>query len=610
MQRPRLPATYASLADRLACAIQSDCYDLAAAARVLGLAPSRGFLVAGGAGAGKSPVLRAALDLLVERSGVRVVEVSAVRGVRFYAKDENAGKDFLKVAVPAEVLAMAKGQAEGSVAPVVVVMDDLLMAQGYDTLETAVTLFLARIAKFVAGIPAHVPIALVATWNKPTIASHPNLFPHCVQLPTPTQSIREEIMAGLLASLPETFAFDADIQGDDRAAQLAWLARHIASISTGYSWRDLTLVTRHLFLLSTFRTIKLTSVPTALHRVPPSLAVSEQYTRPVPRVAWSDVAGYARVVRKLQHAVLQPLAHPEAYARVGARAPGGVLLYGPHGCGKTQIVHALASEPTVNVVSVKGPELLSKYFGESESRLRTLFAEARKSAPCVLFFDELDALAAKRAWSSGSTTSSVNERVLSTLLNEMDGISARTGVVVVACTSRPDAIDDALLRPGRLDQLVPVPLPSRKDREAILGATTAVLAGDVDRRVVARFTTGCSGAEIKRLIRLAAVHALDRDLEAREIGWRDLRKAAEECGIRLPATCAREDKGVEEIVDGVAGMKVDEDEVADESGWVSEEEDDDLVKPRHTAWINEGRRRAARIMAPYIKFANARRADK
>lgn len=159
--------------------------------------------------------------------------------------------------------------------------------------------------------------------------------------------------------------------------------------------------------------------------------------------------------------IVEPILNPEKFTRIGLTAPAGVLLYGPPGCGKTLVARAVSNESKANFISIKGPELLNKYVGESEKAVRSLFKRAKSSAPCVIFFDELDSLVPKRG-SSGDNNSS--ERVVNQLLTEMDGLEDRKGVFVIAATNRPDIIDPAMLRPGRLDKLLYVPLPTQGDR--------------------------------------------------------------------------------------------------------------------------------------------------
>ncbi|XP_066909451.1 ATPase family gene 2 protein homolog A isoform X2 [Halyomorpha halys] len=217
----------------------------------------------------------------------------------------------------------------------------------------------------------------------------------------------------------------------------------------------------------------------------------------VPAVKWSDIGGGQEVRLKLEQAVEWPLKHGESLKRLGIKAPKGVLLYGPPGCSKTLLAKALATETNLNFISIKGSDIFSKWVGESEKALRDLFRSARKVAPAIIFLDEIDALGANRGSSMGNT---VHERVLSQLLTEMDGVNPLDGVVIVAATNRPDCIDKALLRPGRLDRLIYVPLPDYETRMQILKIQfEKVPTRNVLIEEIAKRTEGYSGAEFSKL---------------------------------------------------------------------------------------------------------------
>ncbi len=247
----------------------------------------------------------------------------------------------------------------------------------------------------------------------------------------------------------------------------------------------------------------------------------------IPRVKWEDVGGLEEVKQSLKEAVEWPLKNPESFKKIGIRPPRGILLYGPPGCGKTYIVQALANEAGVNFIAVKGPELLSKWVGESEQHVRDVFRRARQVAPSIVLFDEIDALAPKRGLSIGTR---VTEQVVSQLLTEMSGISELEGVVVVATTNRPDILDPALLRPGRFDRLIYVPAPDQKARTEIFKVHTKNMPlKNVDLKKLAKETQGYSGADIEALSREAAMYAL-RDAvkdkkEAKEITSKHFGKA-------------------------------------------------------------------------------------
>ncbi|CAM9904646.1 unnamed protein product [Ectocarpus fasciculatus] len=255
---------------------------------------------------------------------------------------------------------------------------------------------------------------------------------------------------------------------------------------------------------------------TAVKKVQPS-AKREGFAT-VPGVSWSDVGALASVREELSLSILEPIAYPERFEKLGLTIPAGVLLYGPPGCGKTLLAKAIANESGANFISVKGPELLDKYVGESEKSVRQVFQRARASSPCIIFFDELDALCPKRG--GGGEGGGVTERVVNQLLTEMDGLEARKNVFVVAATNRPELIDQAMLRPGRLDRLLYVPLPSASDRVSILKALSATvsLGPDVDLHAVGHSpkAEGFSGADLAALLREAGLDVL-RQLKSREL---------------------------------------------------------------------------------------------
>ncbi|CAG8640119.1 10946_t:CDS:10 [Cetraspora pellucida] len=244
----------------------------------------------------------------------------------------------------------------------------------------------------------------------------------------------------------------------------------------------------------------------ALSKVQPSCKREGFAT--VPDVSWSDIGALRFVRDELRMAVVEPIKHPELFKRVGITAPSGVLLWGPPGCGKTLLAKAVANESHINFISVKGPELLNKYVGESERGIRQVFNRARASSPCVIFFDELDALCARRNDSQSETSA----RIVNTLLTELDGLENRKQVYIIAATNRPDIIDPAMMRPGRLDKLLYVGLPTASERYEILKTLTkqTPLGDDVLLEKIAEDErcSNFSGADLASLVREAAVAAL------------------------------------------------------------------------------------------------------
>ncbi|KAL4930067.1 putative AAA family ATPase/60S ribosome export protein Rix7 [Aspergillus undulatus] len=229
----------------------------------------------------------------------------------------------------------------------------------------------------------------------------------------------------------------------------------------------------------------------------------------IPDTTWADIGALSGIRDELATAIVDPITNPELYASVGITAPTGVLLWGPPGCGKTLLAKAVANESRANFISVKGPELLNKYVGESERAVRQVFVRARSSVPCVIFFDELDALVPRR----DDTLSEASARVVNTLLTELDGLgSSRQGIYVIAATNRPDIIDPAMLRPGRLETLLFVNLPSPLERAEILHTLVRKLPIEFseDLRGLAEECEGFSGADLTSLLRRAGYNAIKR----------------------------------------------------------------------------------------------------
>ncbi|XP_058222705.1 calmodulin-interacting protein 111 isoform X1 [Rhododendron vialii] len=245
----------------------------------------------------------------------------------------------------------------------------------------------------------------------------------------------------------------------------------------------------------------------------------------VPKINWEDVGGQKEVKTQLMEAVEWPQKHQDAFKRIGTRPPTGVLLFGPPGCSKTLLARAVASEAGLNFLAVKGPELFSKWVGESEKAVRSLFAKARANAPSIIFFDEIDGLAVIRGKESDGV--SVADRVMSQLLVELDGLQQRANVTVIAATNRPDKIDPALLRPGRFDRVLYVGPPSASDREDIFRIHLRKMpcAPDVCVEELATLSEGSTGADISLICREAALAAIEESLDAASIRMEHLKMA-------------------------------------------------------------------------------------
>jgi transitional endoplasmic reticulum ATPase len=348
----------------------------------------------------------------------------------------------------------------------------------------------------------------------------PGRFDREIEIPPPDKKARREILAVHTRSVP----LDDDVHLDK-----------IAEMTHGYTGADLAALVKEAAMnaLRRFlaeknvdlskpipsdllRTLKVSmnDFIQAMNMVHPSL-LREVFVE-VPEVRWSDIGGLEDVKQQLREAVEWPLKYQDIFERMGIRPPKGILLYGPQGVGKTLLAKAAATESGANFIAVNGPEILSKWVGESERAIREIFRRARMVAPAIIFLDEIDSIAPARG---SRVDSGVTDRIVNQLLTEMDGIKPLRSVVLIAATNRPDLLDPALLRPGRFDRIIKVPPPDRKARLEILKIHTrrVPLASDVDLEKLADMTNGFTGADLEALVREAVMLALREKLEAREV---------------------------------------------------------------------------------------------
>ncbi len=269
--------------------------------------------------------------------------------------------------------------------------------------------------------------------------------------------------------------------------------------------------------------IKKADFKEALKEIQPS-ALREVLVQ-VPNITWDDIGGLDLAKQELQEAVEWPLKYPESFEKFGVTPPKGVLIYGPPGTGKTLLAKAVANESDANFIAVKGPELLSKWVGESEKGVREVFRKARQTAPTVIFFDEIDSIASTRG--GGSTDSGVTQRVVNQLLTEIDGLEELQDVSVIAATNRVDIMDPALLRPGRFDRHVKVGDPDQEARLEIfkVHAKNMPLAKDVNLEELSKDTDGYVGADIEAVCREAVMLTLRDNLDAEEVTMKYFKKA-------------------------------------------------------------------------------------
>jgi len=376
-------------------------------------------------------------------------------------------------------------------------------------------------------------VIVIAATNRPDdidpALRRPGRFDREIAFPVPDKRARREILQVHTRNMP----LEEDVNLDE-----------LAEVTHGFTGADLAALCREAAMRALRRylpkiNIESERIPTevlkemkvtradffeALKDIQPS-ALREVYIE-VPEVHWDDIGGLEEVKQQLREAVEWPLKHPEYFKEMGIDPPKGILLYGPPGTGKTLLAKAVATESEANFIGVKGPEVLSKWVGESERAIREIFRKARQAAPCVIFFDEIDSIAPRRGQRFDS---GVTDRIVNQLLTEMDGLEKLEGVVVVAATNRPDILDPALLRPGRFDRLIYVPPPDERARLEILKVHTRrmPLAEDVDLADIAKRTEGYTGADLAAVCKEAALAALREVGKPTKVTMRHFLKALE-----------------------------------------------------------------------------------
>ncbi|HEY6916088.1 MAG TPA: CDC48 family AAA ATPase [Allosphingosinicella sp.] len=486
----------------------------------LGVDPPKGVLLHGPPGTGKTRLARAV------------------------ANESDA--EFFHIAGP-EIMGSAYGESEkhlrdifeeaGQAAPSIIFIDEIdsIAPKRGQVSGEAEKRIVAQLLTLLDGLEPRQNVIVIAATNRPEALDEalrrPGRFDREIVVGVPDERGRREILAIHTRGMP--LGPEVDLSELSRktygfvGADLAALAREAAiesvrRIMPRINLEEGTIPPEVLDELSVTRQ----DFDQALKRVQPS-AMREVMVQK-PNIRWEDVGGLASVQERLREGVELPLKDPDAFRRLGIRPAKGFLLYGPPGTGKTLLAKAAAREAEANFIATKSSDLLSKWYGESEQQIARLFARARQVAPTVIFIDELDSLVPARGGGLGEPQ--VTERVVNTILAEMDGLEELQSVVVIGATNRPNLIDPALLRPGRFDELIYVPVPDREGRRHILSIHTAKmpLAGDVDLDSLAARTDRFTGADLEDLVRRAGLFALRGSLGATEVGMAEFEKALTE----------------------------------------------------------------------------------
>lgn len=464
----------------------------------LGVDPPRGVLLYGPPGTGKTLIASA----IATETDINFETISGPTITsKYYGETESQVRKVFENAREHE--------------PSIIFIDELdslaTKREGSGNMENRVV---AQLLALMDGLDSKDRIVVVATTNRidtidPALR-RPGRFDREIEIGVPNRDGREEILRIHIREVPLSDNVDITVYAEKTHG---FVGADLANFTRESVLQTLRRVRANRDIdepippdaLNSVRVTK-TDCDIALTNIEPS-ALREVFVE-VPNVTWDDVGGLQKATQRLQETVQWPLAYPAAFEKVDLSPAKGILLYGPPGTGKTLLAKAVANEADSNFISIKGPELLEKYVGESEQGVREVFAKARENAPTVVFFDEIDALAAERG--SGTGDAGVSERVVSQLLTELDGLEELKDVVVVATTNRPGLLDDALLRPGRFDRHIYVGVPNKASRKEIFEIHTAgrPLADDVDLEGLTARTEGYVGADIEAVCREAAAAAV------------------------------------------------------------------------------------------------------
>ncbi len=478
--------------------------------QALGIDPPKGVLLHGPPGTGKTLIAQAvANEIDANFQTISGPEIMS----KYYGESEERLREVFEEAAENE--------------PAIVFIDELdsIAPKREDVSGDVERRVVAQLLSLMDGLEQRGDITVIATTNR-VDAIDPALrrggrFDREIEIGVPDTAGRKEILQIHTRGMPLADDVDIDRYAENThgfvGADLESLTKEAAMTALRRLRPELDLENDEIDA-ATLEALEVTDddVRAALREIEPS-ALREVFVE-VPDVTWDDVGGLDATKDRLKETVQWPLEHADAFAQVGLQSTKGVLLHGRPGTGKTLLAKAVANESQSNFISIKGPELFNKYVGESEKGVREVFSKARENAPTVVFFDEIDAIATERG--SGGSDSNVGERVVSQLLTELDGLEELEDVVVIAASNRPDLIDDALLRPGRIERHIEVEAPDEDARREILDIHTRdrPLADDVDIDVLATETEGYVGADLASLCREAATAAVREHVQATAAG--------------------------------------------------------------------------------------------
>jgi transitional endoplasmic reticulum ATPase len=474
----------------------------------LGIDAPKGVLLYGPPGCGKTLIARA----IAHETEANFLSVSGPEVVhKFYGESEAKLRKIFEEAARK--------------APSIIFIDeiDAIAPQRERVIGEVEKRIVAQLLALMDGLTRRHNVIVIAATNIPNALDpalrRPGRFDRELAIPIPDRSGRLEMLEihsrGMPLAQDVKLAHLADITHGFVGADLEALCREGAMLTLRRVMPDIDLSAEHFSYEFLARLeVRMEDFEEALREVEPS-AIREVFVE-VPDVGWGDIGGLAALKQRLKECVEWPLKYAELFSQARLAPPKGILLVGPPGCGKTLLAKALASESGVNFISVKGPELMSKYVGESERALRDIFRKARQAAPTIIFFDEIDALVPARG--TGLTSEGVAERMLSQFLTELDGIEDLKGVLVLGATNRLDRLDPAVLRPGRFDEILEIPPAEESDRREILTVhlRDKPLTPQVDIGELAARTEGYGGAELASLCRRAGLNTVRRAVVRRE----------------------------------------------------------------------------------------------